>query len=157
MIGEGVYSSVSTYDVDGRVVAVKSGTEELVFGVAQSLITEMTVLSGLDHPNVLGLIDAFALPGIFVLVLPYAAGGTLGQAIRDGKAAAAGHHGDRPTAPHLHGVRHADRAELAEHVALPGAGVAAGARNEAPGYVRRGAAAGRLAAGQGGRALARRS
>jgi serine/threonine protein kinase len=82
-IGKGATADVRAYSVDANtIVAVKRATEQLELGVNGSLLDEMSMMSNLAHPNVLALLDAFALPSMFALVLPYAAGGTLGQAIR---------------------------------------------------------------------------
>lgn len=67
VLGEGTYGEVRRY---GNKV-VKIG-KKILYGTDASLLREAAFLCKLNHPNIIKVLDVFALPGMFCLILPEA-------------------------------------------------------------------------------------
>jgi len=98
-VGKGVFGTVYKYELPSHrvhnsppiyargqvVVKISTGGSELdyIVGLSPPLTQEMAIMNGLDHPNVMPLLDAFVIEsvgdirGVMGLVLPYLGGGTL--------------------------------------------------------------------------------
>ena len=72
LLGEGTYGSVYKINTPNGEVAIKLTSKELDGALEDSTFKEMCILSSLNHPNVVRIIDAFAIKKHMGIILPLA-------------------------------------------------------------------------------------
>ncbi|KAI6208318.1 Protein kinase domain-containing protein [Aphelenchoides besseyi] len=82
VVGKGSFGSAILYrrkDDDSLVILKEINMHELSPAERQLALNEVTLLSRLDHPNIISYYDSFAEDGVLMIEMEYAEGGTLAQ------------------------------------------------------------------------------